>query len=867
MTKKPSDVFEADFEVDANDEEQYSINGGISFPIFEEKLGVRINGAYWDEEGFYDNRLTGNSVADDEGWGLSLSTSSLFDNGLSVNFRAEFNHAEGKPSAQVFLPFNTVLDVPVEARSAYLSDPNDPTSPVLPGADIAQCWEGIPQPDVPGADEPDFIGAVSAQSTEPNDRNLVERARRIISPELATQLGFPDPATATDADYAAVIAANPFLSPYCEYQALGFSGQFPDGDDLGNPRLGTDPTSPGQDYEGFDQDYWRVALNAEWALEKGAFNVWAGYLYDDNTEEQDSNSFGVQSANIYGDSNVNSFSFNNKKETTQRSFEIRYATDLDGPVNLSVGMQYWDEDVDNASRSITGQASGSHFTWTSGTENCFPLTGGDDCPGYTETNIHPYQQAAFPYRPESPADRDTEHNSFYGVVDWSVAETLTFTFEGRYSEEEVEVEGPIFYDSGASGGPGGLNPCGIFFRACDPFADWIADGNFFADSFDAQDPDDGPDLIAGIPELCVRQNPNAVQRSIDFGPTDDVNGDGRPDGIDTFNPWCVDSLRKSESYFLPKVILDWAPKDGALLYASWAKARKPGGFSLLTVGSSGLDRELAEFDAEKMDVWEVGANSEWFDSTLRINGAFFFQDFTDKQALTSTLGNDGRLVTQIENASSAEVWGAEVDITWAPIQEFIGGNWTVSGGYQWLDTEYKDFEVASTSTVTTANVGNCVPPDISGGEAGTCLLSYSGNELENAPDGSFVGQVRYDRDLNASLNFFVETDVQWTDERFADISNNYWTDSFWNTDFRIGLQADAWEVLAYVDNVFDDDTVQSSGGGPGLGCCFVLGSSLDFPNQNVPQDAVMVDLPLYRTAFLRPPRVFGVRANYRFGGS
>ena len=75
------------------------------------------------------------------------------------------------------------------------------------------------------------------------------------------------------------------------------------------------------------------------------------------------------------------------------------------------------------------------------------------------------------------------------------------------------------------------------------------------------------------------------------------------------------------------------------------------------------------------------------------------------------------------------------------------------------------------------------------------------------------------------------------------------------------------EVLAYVDNVFDDATVQSSGGGPGLGCCFVLGSSLDFPTQNVPQDAVMVDLPLYRSAFLCPPRVFGVRANYRFGGS
>jgi hypothetical protein len=33
-----------------------------------------------------------------------------------------------------------------------------------------------------------------------------------------------------------------------------------------------------------------------------------------------------------------------------------------------------------------------------------------------------------------------------------------------------------------------------------------------------------------------------------------------------------------------------------------------------------------------------------------------------------------------------------------------------------------------------------------------------------------------------------------------------------------------------------------------------------------PRSVVMVDLPLYNTAFLPNPRVVGVRLSYRFGG-
>lgn len=863
ITKKPADEFEWDVSVDGNDKEQYSINAGVSFPILDEMLGVRFNASAWDEDGYYNNQLTQDSLADDEGYGLSMSTRSAFDNGLTLNFRAEFTHDEGRPSAQTFLGFNTAAPLPPEAFTTYTNDQGQ----VVPGADISQCYDGRPLDGVnPTAD---FIGAISSQATTPSDRTIVERARRIITPGLANQLGFPDPATATDADYAAVIAANPFLYPYCEAQTFALTGKIPDGGDITQPFAGTDPRNEGQDYEGFDRDFWRVALNAEWALDKGAFNMWVGYLRDQNDETQDTNAFGIPSTNQFRDGNVNTFSFNNEKKTEQFSFELRYATDFEGPLNLALGGQFWHEDVDNDSKSITAQASGSHCFWSSPAGIAIPGT--DTCTGYTETSVLAYQQAASGFRAgvASPANRETDHYSFYGVVDFEFAPAWTLSLEGRFSFEEIDVAGPLAYDPDASGGPGGLNPCGIFFRPCEPFDQWLAAGNFFADSFDTQDPDDGPGLLANIPDICWEQDAARVQRSIDFGPSDDIDGDGFADGVDTFNPWCVAGLNDQESWWSPKVIVDWAATDDVLLFASWSKARKPGGFSTLTIGSSFLDRELAEFDPEKMDAWEVGMNSDWFDRTLRVNGALFFQDFTDKQVLTSALGNDGRLVSKIENASAAEVWGAEVDIVWAPVAPFLGGNWRLSGGYQLLDSEYKDFRVRTGSSVRTAAAGNCVPVASNpGGPLDLCEVDFSGNDLENSPDGSFAGQIRYQRDLFRDLELFIETDVQWVDQRYTDETNISFTDDVWNTDFRIGVQADNWDALLYVNNVFDDDTTQSTGGGPGLGCCFVLGSGIDVGGA-IPrsQDVVMVDLPLYRTAFLRPPRVIGVRGSYRFGAN
>ncbi|MDJ0928078.1 MAG: TonB-dependent receptor [Gammaproteobacteria bacterium] len=894
-TKAPSTEFEADIKVDINDEEQYSLTGSVSGPVFGDKLGVRVNAAWWDESGFYNNAITGGPVADEKGYGLSISTRSAFDNGLTINFRAEFTADEGKPSAQVYLPFNSLLRVPVSAQDG----PG--------GVGIATCNTAlinvISEPTQPLGD-PVGLG---------NDARLIERARRIINPALAGALGFPgslDPNLPADqATGRSFVQANSYLSPYCEDAVFSYTGALPDRKDIerevqrrvsaisnrqGEVSQATDPTRPGQDYAGFDRDLWRVALTGDWQFDKGKFSFWAGYLKDENTESQDTNAFGIPANNIFLDGNVNSFSFDNDKETEQFSLQLRWATDFEGPINAAIGGNYWKEEVDNRSSSIPGQGSGSHCFWNSGSGfiSLPPPTG---CYGYTETVLAPYQNAAAPFRPPNPADRDTDHYSIYGMLDFQLTPALTLELEGRYNVEEVEVFGPIFFDPGAGGGPGSVAPCGIFFRPCEDFNTWLGSpgnpGNWFADLFFPWDAAGNLDqtILDAIPDKCWEQDsakiwrsildsPAQVERNPDGTPVVGLNGStpvpipvvdpatGRvlqnPEGTDMFNAWCVDKLSDKDSWFVPKITLRWQAADNAMVYGYWARTQKPGGFSLLTVGASGLDRERTVFKPEKMTVYEAGAKTDWFQRTVQINGAVFFQDFTDKQALTSVQGNQGRLVSKIVNAGSAEVWGAELAVVWSPASSFIGGNWTVSGGYTWLDTEYTDFRINSGSPVTVANAGNCTPvSSVPGGPVDICEVSYSGNELESSPPGAFAGSLRYGRQLTGELDFYVETDVQWTDKRFTDITNQSFTKAFWNTDLRIGLQSANWEILAYVNNLFDDDTVRFAGGGPGLGCCFVLGSEIDTATTT----NVVADLPLYKSAFLPPPRVIGVRASYRFG--
>ena len=81
-----------------------------------------------------------------------------------------------------------------------------------------------------------------------------------------------------------------------------------------------------------------------------------------------------------------------------------------------------------------------------------------------------------------------------------------------------------------------------------------------------------------------------------------------------------------------------------------------------------LETATTPYDEETVTNYEVGLKSDWLDGSLRINVAAFLMDYEDKQEelqLPSATSGTGQ-VTLVTNASTAEMYGLELDVHWLP---------------------------------------------------------------------------------------------------------------------------------------------------------------------------------------------------------
>lgn len=467
-------------------------------------------------------------------------------------------------------------------------------------------------------------------------------------------------------------------------------------------------------------------------------------------------------------------------DTDLFSQELRLVSNGDGPLTWAAGALFWKED----SESRDGAHTCLNYTGFPFLEPC-----GEALAAIREVDPQNPPAGIVPLNPDRRF-RDTEHWSIYGLVEWQFLDDWKLSFEARQTWEDLRAGGPD-QDNGI------WDPSGFvctFFGA--PPCPQIGPGTFPPGSA-------GSTVVAGVT----------------VGEQDD-------------------------DFFAPKATLTWQATANQLWYFSWAKAYKPKGITLVNAGTGVFDPEVSKFDQEKLMVWELGAKTDWFDRTVQVNGALFFQDFKNKQVSTQrpTSSVPPVLTGQTVNAGEAEVWGVELDVNWLATD-----NLTMYFSGTWLDTEYKKYDVFSTNGVKAAYIGNCNPPFSVLGRDG-CTLDLSGHELEDAPELAFVAGGRYQRTLAGATDWFVEGDVQYQDERFEADDNLLVFPSYWLANFRLGITNDAWDIVAYVDNAFDDDTVKTG---------FSNGSTPNFQLTGLFENQGILILP--------DQRQFGLRVNYRFG--
>lgn len=283
--------------------------------------------------------------------------------------------------------------------------------------------------------------------------------------------------------------------------------------------------------------------------------------------------------------------------------------------------------------------------------------------------------------------RRLDHWGVSGVIDWDVAENVHIKSITAYRDFENtfgrDSDGsPLALDitwdtSKHSQFTQEVQVTGVSF---DDRLDWAV-GAFY---YDADDSNQGWNAL--YPQFFIAQNHKDTQTiknwavfahgtyditsqlSLTAGVryTDDSKKDDifRQDQISLaiIIPHTKVSVNATE--WSPKVGINYQWNDDLMTYASWSTGFRGGGFGPRPSNPT----QVATFNVETAETWEVGVKSDWWDQRLRVNGAWFYTDYSDIQSPTQDLDPLGNLWFRTVNAGAAEIWGVEVETLIEPVE-------------------------------------------------------------------------------------------------------------------------------------------------------------------------------------------------------
>jgi len=117
-----------------------------------------------------------------------------------------------------------------------------------------------------------------------------------------------------------------------------------------------------------------------------------------------------------------------------------------------------------------------------------------------------------------------------------------------------------------------------------------------------------------------------------------------------------------------RLVVDWEFMDGVMTYASYATGYKSGGWD----GNQFSSVVNGPFDPEDMTSYEWGIKGDFFDNTLQVEAALFYQELEGKQNQISTKSSpDDPTAAPTIVTSDEDTEGLEATVRWAPIDTLL----------------------------------------------------------------------------------------------------------------------------------------------------------------------------------------------------
>jgi outer membrane receptor protein involved in Fe transport len=328
--------------------------------------------------------------------------------------------------------------------------------------------------------------------------------------------------------------------------------------------------------------------------------------------------------------------------------------------------------------------------------------------------------------------------------------------------------------------------------------------------------------------------------------------------------------RRSESEFTGTGVLSYKPNDDVLLYASYSRGYKAGGFNLdrsalkspiLPFSAVGGAQALVgnlQFDQEINDAYELGL--KFSSRPVNVNVAIFRQDFSNFQLntfngtvfLVQTVNGCGSDLNGGDRDLSATTGGCdrkdikpgvrsqgiEVEASLRPVRD-LG----INLGFTYADTKYANNLVGN-------RFGAPLDP---------ALRKLPGDNLSNAPEVVITGSLAYTPDIGSSgLSglFYVDTRVTDDFNTGSDLFPQKEEDGFVIVNARVGIRGpdERWALEVWGQNLFNTNYSQVAFNSP-----FQAGAtSAPFVDPQFPGGRQIF------SAFLAEPRTYGVTVRTKF---
>jgi iron complex outermembrane receptor protein len=223
--------------------------------------------------------------------------------------------------------------------------------------------------------------------------------------------------------------------------------------------------------------------------------------------------------------------------------------------------------------------------------------------------------------------------------------------------------------------------------------------------------------------------------------------------------------------------LNYKPEKDSLIYGLISRGFKAGNYPIINAIS---ESSLAPVKQEELTSYEVGAKTRVSD-LLRVDGAFYYYDYKNKQLLTNTNDPIFGLVPVLGNVPTAHAYGTDIGVTVTPM---------------------RGLTVQSAMNYEQTRIGPATGYDVFSN-----LVQLDGKSFNYAPNLTVTGDAEYRFDIPGPLQMFFGANLTHDGATYGDLAESaaLRLKAYTTIGIRAGIASSGhWETMIWGQNIFNE---------------------------------------------------------------